>query len=85
MLDAVRRFNGDHLDTTGVYRDLVMERCLIKVAVDRAEVSQIRSATGYGIEAPAGRRLVRYAAQRSNEGGNGSDPDGLRHILILEI
>jgi hypothetical protein len=62
-----------------------MERCLIKVAVDRAEVSQIRSATSYGIEAPASRRLGRYAAQRSNEGGNDSDPDGVRHILILEI
>jgi hypothetical protein len=62
-----------------------MEGRPIKVAMDRAEVGEIGSATSQRIEASAGGRLARYAAERSNECSNDSDLGGVRHILILEI
>ena len=65
MLDAVGRFNGDHLDTARVDGNVVMEGCLIKVAVDRAEVGEIGSATSQGKHASARRRLARRHAEQT--------------------
>ena len=81
-LDAVGRFNGDHLDASWVDGEVVVEGWLIKISVDGAKVGEIGSATGEGIPAPASRRLVRHAAQRSNKSGNDGDLYGLRHIPI---
>jgi hypothetical protein len=84
-LDAVRRFNRGHLDATGIDGEVVMERGLIKVAVDRAEIAEIGSAASKGIQASASRRLVGVAPQRSDKCSNDCDPGAVRHILILEI
>jgi hypothetical protein len=82
--DAMGRFNRDHLDAAGIDGEAVMERDLIKVAVDRAEVREIRSATRQGIQMAASRRLGR-ATQDSDNCGNHGDLGGMRHILILKI
>jgi hypothetical protein len=85
-LDAVGRFNRDHLDAAGVDGQAVMERWLIKGAVYRAEVGKIGSATSQGEQASASRSFVRYVAQqRSSKRSNDRDLGDVRHIMILEI
>src|SRR5258705_11307663 len=83
-LDAVGRFNADPLDAAGVDGDFVLERRLIEVAVDRAEVGKVGSAPCHGRMAAARGCLARYAAQRSNKCNNDCDLGGVRHTLILE-
>jgi hypothetical protein len=82
--DTMGRFNRNHLDAAGIDGEAVMEWGLIKVAVDRAEVREIRPATRQGIEASASRCLVR-ATQDSEKCGNAGDLGGIRHNLILKI
>lgn len=84
-LNAVWRFNGDHLDASGVNGKVVVEGWLIKIAVYGAKVGELGSATSQGIQAPASGRLARYCAERGNKNGNNGDPHGLRHIRILDI
>src|SRR5207244_1881583 len=83
--DAVRRFNRGRLDAAGIDGEVVVEGRLVKVAVYRAEVAEVGSATSEGIQAAARRRLVRVAAQRGNKCSNECDPGEVRHILILEF
>jgi hypothetical protein len=85
MFDAMWRFNRDHLDAAGIDGEAVVERDLVKVAMDRAEVREIGSATRQGIQTSASQSLVRWATQYSDNCGNGSDLGSMRHILILKI
>lgn len=80
-LDAVRRLNRNYSNAAGVYRQIVMKRHRIEVAVDSAEIGEIGPASSEGIQAPAGRRCIRYAGQRSNN-CNGCDLCEMRHALI---
>ena len=69
------RLNGDHLDAAWIDGEVVMKGYHIKVAVYRAEVGEIGSATSQGKQASARRRLARNAAERSNKGSNDCNPD----------
>ena len=85
-LDAAGCSNGEHLDAAGVDGEVVMEGRGIKIAMDWAEIGEVRTAAGDGIGAlPSRRCYVRYASQHSNECCNDSDPGGARHILIPEM
>src|SRR6266404_6156402 len=83
--DAVGRLNPHRFDAAGIDGEAVVVRCQIKVAMDRAEIGEIRSAPGQGIEASASRRLARYPAEHSNECSHNRDSSGVRHFLILEF
>ena len=53
-----------------------MEGYHIKIAVYRAEIGEIGSATSQGKQASARRRLARNVAEGSNNGSNDCNPGG---------
>lgn len=80
----MRRLNGNNLDAVGVDSKIVMKWYRIKVAVYRAEIGKIGSATSEGIQTFPGGRTVRYTRERNNECSKNSNLRDVRHILILE-
>jgi hypothetical protein len=84
-LDTMVRSNGQRLDAAWVDGEVIMERRQIKIAMDRAEIGEIRSATSYRVQTSASRGRVRYGGQRSNTCSKDRDLGNPRHGLILEV
>jgi hypothetical protein len=68
---TTRGFFAPQLDAAGVDCQIVLERRLIEVPMDRAEKSEVRATSRHGEQASAGRGVCwRAGERRSNKSGD---------------